>query len=469
MTTSVQFFGAAQMVTGSKHIVKTSKGKKILLDCGLFQGAGKESGELNRMWGFDPSSLDYLILSHAHIDHTGLLPKLVKDGFNGKIYANDATRDLCEIMLADSAYIQKSDIKYVNKYRKKKGKPALEPLYDITHVDKALSLFHIVPMKEVFQIDEEIEILMTDTAHILGSAAINLKIKEENRIVNLTFTGDIGRPNDKILFGPSPFPQADYIICESTYGNRLHAPQSEVESKILEYVEEICVQNKGKLIIPAFSIDRTQELVYALDRLEHFGKLPPIKVYVDSPLSVKATAVMNRNRHYFNKDILSYITRDGDPFNFDNLVYTGSVEASKAINESDEPCIIISASGMAEAGRIKHHIKNNVQDSRNAILLVGYATPDSLAGRLKNGYETVRIFGTEYPVNCQVFSMQNFSAHADYQEMIGYLKCQDPSKVRKLMLVHGDYEVQQEFALQLNKEGFMNIEIPEMGEEIILD
>lgn len=469
MTASVQFFGAAQMVTGSKHLLTTPRGTKILLDCGLFQGAGKDSKELNRMWGFNPSEVDYLILSHAHIDHTGLLPKLIKDGFNGTIYANDATRDLCEIMLSDSAHIQKSDTKYVNKYRKKKGLPAIQPLYDILDVEKTIKLFKEVPMKNWFTIDDEVELLMTDTAHILGSAAITLKVKDNPKDFTLTFTGDIGRPNDKILFGPSAFPQADFIICESTYGNRLHEPSQDVEAKLLEYVTRVCIERKGKLIIPAFSIDRTQELVYALDRMEHEGKLPSIKVYVDSPLSVKATAVMNRHRDYFNKDILSYISRDGDPFNFKNLKYTGSVEDSKAINDSNEPCIIISASGMADAGRIKHHIRNNIESARNAVLLVGYATPDSLAGRLKAGYETVRIFGQEHQVKAEVLSMRNFSAHADYKEMIDFLKCQNPDEVKKLILVHGDKDVEEEFALKLNKEGFLNIEIPALGDQVILD
>lgn len=469
MTASVQFFGAAQMVTGSKHLLTTPKGTKILMDCGLFQGGGKDSNTLNRMWGFDPSEVDYLILSHAHIDHTGLIPKLIRDGFTGTILANDATRDLCEIMLSDSAHIQKSDTRFVNKYRKKKGLPAIQPLYDIDDVEKALKLFKEVPMKKWFTIDDEVDVLMTDTAHILGSAALTFKIKEKEKSSVLTFTGDIGRPNDKILFGPSPFPQADFIICESTYGNRLHESSQDVEAKLFEYVNRVCVERKGKLIIPAFSIDRTQELVYALDRMEHAGKLPTIKVYVDSPLSVKATAVMNRHRDYFNKEILSYISRDGDPFNFKNLRYTGSVEDSKAINDSDEPCIIISASGMADAGRIKHHIKNNIEHSKNAVLLVGYATPDSLAGRLLVGYESVRIFGDEYNVKAEILSMRNFSAHADFQEMIEFLKCQNPEKVKKLILVHGDIDVQEEFAAKLNKEGFLNVEIPALGDQIILE
>lgn len=468
MTASVQFFGAAQMVTGSKHLITTASGTKILLDCGLFQGAGKESRSLNSMWGFNPVEIDILILSHAHIDHTGLLPKLVKDGFNGVIYSNDATRDLCEIMLSDSAYIQKSDTRFINKYKKKKGMTLVEPLYDMENVERAISLFKELPMKKWFSINNEIDVLMTDTAHILGSAAVNLILKNQPEDIKITFTGDIGRPDDKILFGPSAFPQADYIICESTYGNRLHEPANDVEVKLMEYVKRVCVERKGKIIIPAFSIDRTQELVYALDRMESEGKLPAIKVYVDSPLSVKATAVMNRHRDYFNKDILSYISRDGDPFNFKTLKYTGSVEESKAINDSDEPCIIISASGMADAGRVKHHIKNNIESSKNAILLVGYATPDSLAGRLLSGNKKVRIYGQEYPVEAEVLSMRNFSAHADYQEMINFLKCQNPNLVKKLILVHGNYDVQQEFALKLNKEGFLNIEIPAMGDEILL-
>ncbi len=469
MTTSVQFFGAAQMVTGSKHLITTHLGKKILLDCGLFQGVGKESEALNQLWGFDPSSIDYVILSHAHIDHTGLLPKLVKDGFVGKIFSNDATHDLCEIMLADAAHIQSSDVKFVNKYRAKKGKLPIVPLFDIEDVENTLTKFIEVPMKKWYEIDPEISVLLTDTAHILGSAAINLKIRDGNSFKNIAYTGDIGRPEDKILFGPSAFPQADYIICESTYGNRLHPPKEAVEEKLLKIVKSTCVEKKGKLIIPAFSIDRTQELVYALDRLSHEGKLPEIKVYVDSPLSSKATAVMNRHRDYFNKDILNYISKDGDPFSFPNLIYTGSVEDSKAINELNESCIIISASGMAEAGRIKHHIKNNIQDSKNTVLLVGYATPSSLAGQLKAGYETVKIFWDEYPVKCEVAVMDNFSAHADYDEMIDFLACQNPSAVKKMILVHGDYEVQQDFALKLNEKGFMNIDIPELGQEIILN
>lgn len=461
----IQFMGAAQMVTGSKHLVTTNAGTSFLLDCGLVQGGGPDVKDLNRNFGFDPSQLDFVILSHAHIDHSGLLPKLVKDGFNGKIYATPATISLCEIMLMDSAYIQESDLRFVNKRRKSRGQLPLEPLYNEQDAKRTLKMLEPIRMHVHTKINDEISVYFTDTGHIIGSVAVNLTIKEGNDTKKLTFTGDIGRPGDKILRSPEAFDQADYIISESTYGDRLHAPLEDIEAKLLSIVRKTCVEQKGKLIIPAFSVDRTQELVYALDRLEHEGKLPRIKVYVDSPLSVKATRIMNQHRECFNPEILEYITRDGDPFGFPNLIYNIDAQKSKAINKEKEPSIIISASGMAEAGRIKHHIKNNIGDPRNTVLLVGYATPHSLAGRLKNGYESVRIFGEEYPVKCGVEVMDNFSAHADYNEMIDYLMCQNPAKVKKLFLVHGEIDTQQAFASRLDAKGFKNIEIPEIGEE----
>lgn len=461
----IQFMGAAQMVTGSKHLITTRGDTTFLLDCGLCQGGGRDVDDLNRNFGFDPSHLDFVILSHAHIDHSGLLPKLVKNGFNGKIYATPATISLCEIMLMDSAHIQESDLKYVNKRRRSRGQTPLEPLYDSEDAQRALNMFEPISMHVHTQISKDVSVYFTDTGHIIGSVAVNLTIQEGEDIKKLTFTGDIGRPGDKILRSPEAFEQADYIISESTYGDRLHAPLQDIEAKLLNIVRKTCVEQKGKLIIPAFSVDRTQELVYALDRLEHEGKLPKIKVYVDSPLSVKATHIMNKHRECFNPEILEYITRDGDPFGFPNLIYNLDAQKSKAINDEKEPSIIISASGMAEAGRIKHHIKNNIGNPNSTVLLVGYATPHSLAGRLKNGYDSVRIFGEEYPVKCGVEVMDNFSAHADYNEMIDYLKCQDPSKVKNLFLVHGEIDTQQAFAERLENEGFRNIEIPEIGDE----
>jgi metallo-beta-lactamase family protein len=466
----ISFHGAARTVTGSKHLITTDSGKQILLDCGLYQGEGKDTLPLNSHWGFDPTTIDYVLLSHAHIDHTGLLPKLFKDGFKGKVYATSGTISLCEIMLIDSARIQESDLKYINKRKAEKKQKLIEPLYDEEDAKQALANMIELPLNGRKVIDEELAVSTFESGHIIGSVALYIELtKKDGNVIKLTFTGDIGRKDDAIIKGPAPFPQSDYIICESTYGNRLHGVQTDVESHLLKIVNETCVNRKGRIIIPAFSIDRTQEIIYALDRMSHEGKLPKIDVYVDSPLSIKATNVMSKHREYFNKSILEYITRDGDPFNFPNLHYVKSADESKKINTSHEPCIIISASGMAEAGRVKHHLKNNIEDPNNTVLLVGYASPSSLAGKIKAGDREVRIFGDFFKLNAHVESMENFSAHADYGEMQEYLTCQDPNKVRKMFLVHGEYETQKEWADKLIHQGFLNVEIPKKGETFYID
>jgi len=295
-----------------------------------------------------------------------------------------------------------------------------------------------------------------------------MTIEEGYETKRIFFTGDIGRPNDKILRSPDAFPQVDYLICESTYGNRLHEPEVDMKSHLLKIVKETCVDKGGKLIIPAFSVDRTQELVYALDQLESEGKLPRIPVYVDSPLSVKATFVMKRHREDFNPEILNYIEKDGDAFGFDNLHYITDVNESKALNFSKMPCIIISSSGMAEAGRVKHHIANNVENPKNTILMVGYCSPNSLGYALKSGRSSVNIFGDEKIVKARIAIMDSFSAHADYSEIIELLKCQNAALVKKLFLVHGEIETQTSFKEKLMTEGFQNILIPSQGESFTL-
>ncbi|MBT8194863.1 MAG: MBL fold metallo-hydrolase [Bacteroidia bacterium] len=467
----IQFCGAAQTVTGSRHLIKLDDGKQILLDCGLFQGLGKDTDDMNRELGFDPKRVDYLILSHAHIDHSGAIPRLVKLGFKGKIFATPPTIDLCHLMLNDSAHIQESDLKYVNRRRVKRGEAPLEPIYNAQDVEATLKLFVPVDYDEWFDIYDDVKFMFTNTAHIIGSAAISLVIREGNgTLAKLTYTGDIGRPHDHILDPPAEFPQADYIICESTYGAKLHEAYEELEENLLEVVTRTCINQKGKLIIPAFSVDRTQEVIYALDRMEHAGKIPKIKVFVDSPLSVNATYVMKKHKEYFNDTIKAYIQKDSDKdaFGFKTLKYITNVNESKALNDLKEPCIIISASGMAEAGRIKHHIKNNIGKASNTILLVGYCTPHSLGGRLRAGNESVKIFGEEYEVKAKVDYIGGYSAHADYNEMVEYLACQDKSKIKKMILVHGEYETQQNFKGVLEKEGYQNVVIPEMGETLKL-
>ncbi len=465
----IKFIGAARTVTGSKHLITTDKGVKILLDCGLFQNKGSDHETRNRHLGFDPITIDVMILSHAHIDHSGNIPTLVKQGYKGKIYCTPATLALCEVLLADSGHIHESDIAYINKNREKKGMKLLEPLYTLADVTECLKQFKTIEYDKFFKIDEDIEFAFTNTGHILGSAAISLRIKENGHKKKVCFTGDIGRPHDKILKTPSPFPQADYIICESTYGNRLHDTSENAEKKLLEVVLKTCVEKKGKLIIPAFSLGRTQEIVYALDRMKRKGILPSIKVYVDSPLSVNITDIMRRNSGYFNKDILNYIYSDPDPFGFNGLTYIKEPKDSIALNSSHEPCIIISASGMMEAGRVKHHLKNNLPSANNTVLIVGYCPKNSLGDRLLHGDKEVTIYGKPIAVNADIEVIHSYSSHGDYKEMIHYLECQEKHLIKKLFLVHGEYDVQLEYAETLKQAGFFHIEIPEEGEVYKLD
>ena len=463
---TIQFFGAARTVTGSKHLITTASGKQILLDCGLFQGINTD--ELNQQFGFDPAQVDYMVLSHAHIDHTGLIPRLVRQGFTGPIYTTSATIDLCEVMLMDSARIQERDLERVNQRRVRRGDPELEALYDEEDVKKALNQMRPVEYSTPFVICDEATGLLTDAGHLLGSASISLTIREGSIEKHLFFSGDIGRPDDKILRSPGTFPQADYIICESTYGDRLHEAEPDMKAHLLQIVQQTCVAGQGKLLIPAFAVDRTQEIIYALDQLSSEGRLPRLPVYIDSPMSVKATDVMRDHEEDFNPDILAYIKKDGDAFQFPNLHYITEVEESKAINNSKEPCIIIAPSGMAEAGRIKHHIKNNISKPNTTILLVGYASPNSLGGALKRGDKEVTIFGERYPVVARVAIMDSFSAHGDYREMLHFLSCQNPAKVKSVFLVHGEYDKQLIWKSHLQEAGFQNIEIPEMRQKVTL-
>lgn len=461
------FHGAARNVTGSKHLITTANGKNILLDCGFFQNRGSDNDLLNRHFPFDPTSIDCLILSHAHIDHSGNIPNLVKQGFSGIIYATEATMDLCEIMLKDCAFIQENDAAYLNKKRVKKGHEIIEPIYTANDVERTMELFQPIGINKYHKIDDEVSFMFTDAGHILGSASVHVQINEKGKLKQLSFSGDVGRYHDLILNAPQPFPQADYIICESTYGNRLHEKSEDARQKLLDVVLKTCVVQKGKVIIPAFSLGRTQEIIYTLDKYKTEGKLPAIPVYVDSPLAIDATNVMRKHSEFFNREIKEYMRIDADPFGFSTLHYTRKVEDSKKINDYKGPCIIISASGMIEAGRIKHHVKNNIGNAKNTILMVGYCTPNSIGGKLMNGEKTIKIFGNEYVVKATIETISSFSAHADYEELKSYLSCQNPEQVKQLFLVHGEYEVQMAFREKLLNVGFKNVEIPEQGQHFI--
>ncbi|MCB0755746.1 MAG: MBL fold metallo-hydrolase [Flavobacteriales bacterium] len=462
----ITFHGATKTVTGSKHLITTLSNKKILLDCGMFQGLGQETHQLNAHFGFDPAEIDCVILSHAHIDHSGLLPKLVKEGFSGKIYSSRATYDLCEIMLEDSAHIQIADARFVNKIKEKQGKRLIEPLYDIDDVLATLPLFETVDFGEVFRIDDNITFSLIDNGHILGSAAVHLRVCEDGLETRLTFTGDIGRYNTQLLQDPKSFPQSNIIICESTYGDRLHDNVENAAQDVLNAIIDTCVKKQGRLIIPAFSLGRTQELVYTLNKLNMFGLLPKVRIYVDSPLSVNATEIVRKHKDLLNEDVQKFCETRPDPFGFNQLHYIRSKEESMALNDLKQPCVIISASGMAEAGRVKHHIKYAIGDESNTILLVGYAEPNSLAGKLMRGEKEVTLFGLPYTVKAEVKTVESYSAHADYEEMLQYLSCQDAHKVDEMILVHGEKESLQAWKTHLHGRGFRSITIPDQHETI---
>jgi metallo-beta-lactamase family protein len=465
----IKFIGAAREVTGSKHLITTNEGIRILLDCGMFQGKGLETDDMNRNLGFDPATIDHLILSHAHIDHTGLIPYLYKGGFRGSIICTSATRDLCNIMLADSAHIQELDVEWFNKKRAKQGLQPIDPLYSTEDAEACMKLFISIEFDRRFKINERLNVKFTNSGHMLGSAVVNLEFIEKGEKVHLAFSGDIGRPNNRILHKPMSFPQCDYLITESTYGDRLHPADKEIEEDLLKIVEETCVQNRGKLIIPSFAIGRTQEIVYVLNNLFNTGKLPRINVFVDSPLSVNATDIFRMHTDEMNENVKSVMKTNSDPFGFNSLHYIKKLEESKALNSYDKPCIIISSSGMMEAGRIKHHVSNNISDRRNTILIVGYCTPTSLGARIQEpGLREISIFGKLHSVKARIAKIEGFSGHADYKEMIQFLSCQQAANIKKTFLVHGVYETQLFYKEQLLKEGYQTIEIPSSGDEFEL-
>ena len=466
----IQFLGAAKEVTGSKHLITTDKGTTILLDCGMYQGKGMETDQANRELGFDPKDIHYLLLSHAHIDHSGLIPYIYSLGFRGKIYCTPATRDLCQLMLQDTAFIQEQDVRWYNKKMDRQHKPKIKPLFDMNHAQQVMKLFRTVDYDTPYRIDEDIQVQFTNSGHMLGSAVISLTIKENDETKRIAYTGDVGRLHSHILCTPQAFPQCDYLICESTYGNRQHDDQLVSEEQLLGVVEETCMYKHGKLLIPSFSVGRTQEIVYVLNQLYNDGRLERIPVYVDSPLSANATEIFRRHADTLNEQVRDTMRFDDDPFGFNSLRYITDVQQSKALNRSEQPCIVISSSGMLEAGRIKHHVSNHIDDPSTTILIVGYCTPTSLGARIQDPkLRYVSIFGYDHRIRAQVTKIEGFSGHGDYQEMIQYFSaCQDVTKIRQTFIVHGESEAQIAMKEHLHEAGFRHIHIPEKGEEMLL-
>lgn len=462
---TIQFLGAANEVTGSKHLLTTRSGKRILLDCGMYQGKGMETDAANRDLGFDPKMIDCVVLSHAHIDHSGLLPYIYKLGFRGDIISTPATRDLCAIMLQDTAFIQAQDIRWYNKKMDRQHKPKVQPLYDNNHVERCMQHFVTLGYGRRYRLFDGVYLTFTNSGHMLGSAVCSLEIEEGGEVKRIAYTGDIGRAKSHILCSPQPFPQCDYLICESTYGDRLHEDALVSEEELLGVVDSTCVYKKGKLLIPSFSVGRTQEIVYVLNKLYNDGRLPHIPVYVDSPLSVNATHIFRMYLGELNADVQDDLRFDDDPFGFNTLRYITDIRESKALNHNPNPCIIISASGMLEAGRIKHHVANHISDPSTTILIVGYCTPTSLGARIQNpDLKWVSIFGFDHKIKAQVSKIEGFSGHGDYKEMIDYLtRSVNVEAVRRTFIVHGELAAQETYKDHLYEAGFRNIEHPEKG------
>lgn len=431
----VHFLGATRTTTGSMYLMEVN-GRKLLLECGLFQGHRGEMMERNRNFPFRPGDLDAVVISHAHIDHCGNLPNLCRQGFNGNIYCTFATRDLAAIMLEDSAQIQKDDAAFVSKQRAKKGLPAVEPLYTATDADKAIGQFVSLNYDRPFPVIDGVTVTFRDAGHILGAAQVVLDVREGSRSFRYLFSGDVGRGDDDILRDPQPVENVDYLQMEATYGGRVHSAKPGALAEMERLVGD-ALNRGGKVIIPAFSVGRTQQIVYNLHQLTEAGRLKRIPIFVDSPLSVNATEVFRLHPECFNEEIYKFLREKANPFGMANLTYIRDAAQSRKLNELADPAIIISASGMAEAGRIRHHLKNNVGDPKNLVLFVGYCAEHTLGAQILAGRSPVNIFGEPYEVRAQVASIDAFSGHADKNELTRYLQMHS-GDIKKISVIHGE-------------------------------
>lgn len=459
----IQFLGAARTVTGSMHLISVNR-TRILLDCGMFQGRRAEAYERNRNFPFDPSKIDAVILSHAHIDHAGNLPNLVKNGFSGPIYATPATRDLCNIMLYDSAYIQERDIEYVNKKRQKRREPLVQPLYDVTDVTTAMSQFISIDYEQPMQVANWITAKFLDAGHILGSAVTVIDVEENGRLKRIGFTGDLGRKNAPIIKDPQPIGSVDVLISESTYGGKLHDPVIGMKDSLCRVIQKT-YDRGGKVIVPSFSVGRTQEIVYLLSELFDEGRLPVVPIYVDSPLAVNASDIFRSHTECFDEETLAHLHANENPFGFNRLTYVRSVEESKKLNSLQSSCVIISASGMCEAGRVVHHLSNNIENPKNTILIVGYQAEHTLGRRLVEKQPEISIFGEILQLNAEVVVLNSFSAHAGQDELMEYITAADQKKLKKLFLVHGEMPQIEKLSVKLKASGIKDIYIPVTGEK----
>jgi metallo-beta-lactamase family protein len=465
------FWGAAGAVTGSMHLVETA-GKRLLLDCGLNQGRRKEADQKNRHLPFPGSSIDAIVLSHAHIDHSGNLPSLVRSGFSGPIYSTPATIDLCNWMLLDTAHIQESDAQFVNRRLEKRKAAGLEnglvePLYTKADVEKALPLFRPVDYHTPFSLAPDFEYHCYDAGHILGSSCVVLRDSTGPRPVRVTFSGDIGRPDTPILRDPERPEPSDYLIMESTYGGRFHKSNTHVIDKLAGVVNRTAARG-GRIIVPAFAVGRTQQLVYLLHRLTNEKRVPDIPIFVDSPLAINVTEVYRNHPECFDEEARAYLSRREDPFGFRRLQYIREVEESKKLNDLHGPFVVISASGMCESGRILHHLRNNLEDPRNTVLITGFQAADTLGRKLVEKWPEVRVFGEPVRVRAEIASLDELSGHADQGELLRWIEPLVPS-LRRVFLVHGEPQQSAALAALLRREHGLDVTVPTPGESFQLD
>ena len=464
----ITFYGAAQTTTGSMHLVEAN-GKRILLDCGLYQGHRKEAFEKNRNLPIDPKTIDYVILSHAHIDHSGNLPQLVRQGFRGRVFARQSTTDLCDIMLRDSCFLQKRDLEYVNKRRRKEGKKLFEPLYEESDVDALMQLFVPTHMHEPREIARGITLEFFNAGHILGSALVQLDIKRDHgHNHRLLFSGDLGQPNQPILRHYEYPAGADILLIESTYADRFHPSADDVELKLERMLKSIDRHN-AKLLIPAFSVGRTQQIIYYLNRIAERGKFPrEVKVFIDSPLSQKATKIYANHREVYNEEARAMLAAGKDPLVFPGMQFVGSPEESMALNDMPGPMIIIAASGMCEGGRVLHHLKHCIQDPDNIILIVGFQAENTLGRRVVEKKSPLRVLGEEIELKAQVEVINALSAHADRAGLTDWLR-EVKDNVRHAFAVHGEPEKVAAMVELMKDHGLANAVAPLPGQTYKFD
>ena len=461
----IKFLGASKVVTGSNFLIETDK-YKILLDCGMFQGS-KELEKLNyEKFSYNPADIDYLILSHAHIDHSGRIPKLVKEGFKGKIICTSATFDLCKIMLIDSANIQQSDVEWENRKRQRAGKKPIESLYTMDDAEMSLRYFEPYLYDQKINLNEDIIVRFKDAGHILGSAIVELWIKEKKDFTKIVFSGDLGMPGRPIIKSPEYIDEADYIIIESTYGNRIHEDMKASTKKLVEIINTTA-KNGGSVIIPSFAVGRTQEIIYELNKYYEYDKsieeYMRIPVYVDSPMAVRATEAFQANPNCFNDETKKLILNGDNPFEFSNLFYVKSQQESMKLNKHNFPRVIISASGMCTAGRIRHHLKHNLWKANNSIVFVGYQAEGTLGRKLLDGVNNVKILGEEIKVEAEIHDLEGFSGHADQTILMKWLN-NFKNKPKKIFVVHGEKESSNEFAKMIKTELGVDVIVPNLGD-----